>query len=102
MKNTKRIGSAILALLMALSVTGCTKDGGEESSHVDKVKVNSTAAAEAIAKIPDDAQKELIWMGTYDLNPMEGKDKSVAMNLFEQKGVQVNGLKSLTHKNMIN
>lgn len=86
MKTKKRIGSAILALLMALSVTGCTKDGGEESSHVDKVKVDSTAAADAIAAIPDGAQKELIWMGTYDLNPMEGKEKSVAMSLFEKKG----------------
>ena len=86
MKKTKRIGSAVLALLMALSVTGCSDNGKDESSHVDKIKVDSTAAAEAIEAIPADAEKELIWMGTYDLNPDKGKEKTVEMNLFEDKG----------------
>lgn len=86
MKKAKRLGSAILALLMALSVSGCTKNDDDNSSHVDKVKVDSTEAAEAIESIPDDAQKELIWMGTYDLNPLEDSEKTVEMTLFEQKG----------------
>lgn len=95
MKKTKRIGSAILALLMALSVTGCTKDGEAESSHVDKVKVNSTEAAKAIENIPDDAEKQLIWMGTYDLNPEQNKEKSVEMTLFEKKGGSIKWIRVL-------
>ena len=87
MKNAKRIGSAVLALLMCMAVSGCTKGGNENSSHVDKVKVNSTEAAKAIESIPDGAQKELIWMGTYDLNPAKEEDeKSVELTLFEKKG----------------
>ncbi len=95
MKKTKRIGSAILALLMALSVTGCTKDGEAESSHVDKVKVNSTEAAKAIENIPEDAEKQLIWMGTYDLNPEQNKEKSVEMTLFEKKGGSIKWIRVL-------
>ena len=87
MKNAKRIGSAVLAFVMCMAVSGCTKGGNEESSHVDKVKVNSTEAAKAIEAIPDGAQKELIWMGTYDLNPAKEEDeKSVELTLFEKKG----------------
>ena len=87
MKNAKRIGSAVLAFVMCMAVSGCTKGGNENSSHVDKVKVNSTEAAKAIESIPDGAQKELIWMGTYDLNPAKEEDeKSVELTLFEKKG----------------
>ena len=86
MKNAKRIGSAVLALLMCMAVSGCTKGGNEDSSHTDKVKVDSTAAANAIEAIPDGAQKELIWMGTYDLNPEEDAEKTVEMTLFNEKG----------------
>lgn len=86
MKKTRRIACAVLALLMCLAVSGCSNDNGENDSHTDKVKVNSTAAADAIEAIPDNAQKELIWMGTYDLNPEEDSEKSVEMTLFEDKG----------------
>ena len=87
MKNTKRIGSAIVALLMTLAISGCTTGGDGDSSHVDKVKVNSTDSAKSIEAIPDGAQKELIWMGTYDLNPAdENSEKTVEMHLFEDKG----------------
>ncbi len=86
LKIAKRIGCATLALLMTLAISGCSNKN-DESSHVDKVKVNSTAAAEAIEAIPDGAQKELIWMGTYNLNPTkEGDEKSVELSLFEKKG----------------
>ncbi len=95
MKNVKRIGSAVLALLMAMSVGGCSKSNDDSSSHVDKVKVNSTEAANAIEAIPDDAQKEIIWMGTYDLNPDEDEEKSVAMTLFEEKGGSIKWTKVL-------
>ncbi len=90
LKNTKRIGSAVLALLMCLAVTGCTKGGDKDSSHVDKVKVASTASADAIEAIPDGAQKEIIWMGTYNLNPQREEDeKTVEMTLFNKKGGSV-------------
>lgn len=65
-----------------------TGDSSSKVSTVKKVKVEDTQEIEAI---PDDAQKTIRWMGTYDLNPNEkkGEDKSVEMTLFNNKGGKV-------------
>ena len=94
MRKVKRIGSAVLALLMTLAISGCSEKNDKDSSYVDKVPVNSTEAANAIEAIPDGAQKELLWMGTYDLNPADDKsEKTVEMTLFEKKGGSIKWIK---------
>ena len=70
--------------VFAVAGCGSTGDSSSKVSTVKKVKVEDTQEIEAI---PDDAQKTIRWMGTYDLNPDEkkGEDKSVEMTLFNNK-----------------
>ena len=89
MKDIKKTAALAAALVLTASLCAC---GGESESAaketvttVKKVEVNDTEEIDAIS---DDAQKELVWMGFYDLNPDEskGEDKSVEMTLFNNKG----------------
>ena len=86
----KKILALAVALTSVFAVAGCgsTGDSSSKVSTVKKVKVEDTQEIEAI---PDDAQKTIRWMGTYDLNPDEkkGEDKSVEMTLFNNKGGKV-------------
>lgn len=86
----KKILALAVALTSVFAVAGCgsTGDSSSKVSTVKKVKVEDTQEIEAI---PDDAQKTIRWMGTYDLNPNEkkGEDKSVEMTLFNNKGGKV-------------
>ena len=87
MRNIKRFLAAAVALSSVFAVTACgsSDDGSAEETvtTVETVPVEDTSAIENIA---DDAQKDIIWMGTYDLNPSRGADKSVEMTLFNNKG----------------
>lgn len=85
----KRLAAISLALTSVLAVTGCgsSESSSEAVTTVKKVAVNDTDLIEAI---PDGAQKEILWMGTYDLNPTKGADKTVEMTLFNNKGGTVN------------
>ncbi|HCJ40837.1 MAG TPA: ABC transporter substrate-binding protein, partial [Ruminococcus sp.] len=81
MNKLKKMLALTVAMLSAVSICSCgssTGDGDSEApvTTVEKVDVEDT---EEIENIADDAQKEIIWMGTYDLNPNEkrGEDKSV-------------------------
>lgn len=82
----KKVLALAVALTSVFAVAGCgsTGDSSSKVSTVKKVKVEDTQEIEAI---PDDAQKTIRWMGTYDLNPDEkkGEDKSVEMTLFNNK-----------------
>lgn len=66
----KKILALAVALTSVFAVAGCgsTGDSSSKVSTVKKVKVEDTQEIEAI---PDDAQKTIRWMGTYDLNPNE-------------------------------
>lgn len=78
-----------LAVVSAMSACGNSDEKNASSgteSAVEKVQVDDTDAIDAI---PDDAQKEILWMGTYDLNPAEGADETVEMTLFHNKGGSV-------------
>lgn len=80
--------AALTAAVMSVSVAaGCANSsgsGGEDTvTTVKKVEIEDTNDVDAI---PEGAETELRWMGTYDLNPEEGKDKSVEMTLFNNKG----------------
>lgn len=87
----KRLVSAALALTMCFTLFGCSDSNSESDESVKKesIKVDITQAANDIASIPDDAEKTLKWMGTYDLNPTTDQEKSVQMSLFEKKGGKV-------------
>ena len=81
----KRALAVTAAVLSASAAAGCGNSGNSSSAvtTVPKVDVNDT---DLIENIPDEAQKEILWMGTYDLNPAEGADKTVEMTLFNNKG----------------
>ena len=81
----KKVLALAVALTSVFAVAGCGSTGDSSSKEV---KVEDTQEIEAI---PDDAQKTIRWMGTYDLNPDEkkGEDKSVEMTLFNNKGGKV-------------
>lgn len=85
MYNMKKALALFAAIVSTCAAVGCGGNGGGDStaSKVETVPVNDTDAIEAI---PEGAESELLWMGTYDLNPKEGEDKSVEMTLFNNKG----------------
>lgn len=76
---------AFAAALMTLSAAaGCGSSSDDSTvSEVEKVEVEDT---DLIDDIPEGAETDIIWMGTYDLNPAEGEDKTVEMTLFNNKG----------------
>ena len=97
----KKILALAVALTSVFAVAGCgsTGDSSSKVSTVKKVKVEDT---QEIETIPDDAQKTIRWMGTYDLNPDEkkGEDKSVEMTLFNNKGGKVEYTRVTVAKNL--
>ncbi len=91
MFKIKKMLALTVAVLSSVSICACSDNGSDESKSsgtvttVEKVEVEDT---KEIDELSDDTQKEIIWMGTYDLNPNEerGEDKSVEMTLFNNKG----------------
>ena len=87
MSKLKKALALAVALTASLSAAACGSSGSGSSestvSEVEKVDVEDT---DAVDKIPEGAETELRWMGTYDLNPAEGQDTSVEMTLFNNKG----------------
>ena len=84
----RKIAALTAALMCVCSAAGCGGSSKNDSAvtTVKKVAVNDT---DLIEDIPEDADHEILWMGTYDLNPKEGQDKSVDMTLFNNKGGKV-------------
>lgn len=92
MKKLKRILAFTVAMMSVAGIAACGKtddaDSGSSSVvEVEKVEVDDTSTD--IEDLADDVQKELIWMGTYDLNPEAGQDTSVEMTLFNNRGGSV-------------
>lgn len=78
-----------LAVCAVCSAVGCSSLGDNSeavTTTVKKVKVDDT---DKISAIPSGSDKTIRWMGTYDLNPAKGADKSVEMTLFNKKGGKV-------------
>lgn len=90
MKSIKKAMALAVSVISVIGVCSCGSSG-EESSKVEPVKKVEVEDTQEIENIPDDAQKTIRWMGTYDLNPNEkkGEDKSVEMTLFNNKGGKV-------------
>lgn len=85
MKNTKRVLAGLLAVISAFGIVGCGSSGkGEESSYVDKVKVEDT---DQISAIPEGAETELVWLSYFNINPTKKEpEKRTDLDLFEKKG----------------
>lgn len=87
MNKIKRVLMGVTAVAMSLSFAACSNSSTEEeSSQEDVVKVSN---AENIAPIAEGEENTLTWMANYDLNPSRGAEKSVGLNLFEQKGGKI-------------
>lgn len=90
----KKTAAFLTAMLTICSAAACgstegsagASDGTETTTTVETVVVEDKGEVEAI---PDDAEKEIRWLGTYDLNPSKGADKTVEMTLFNNKGGSV-------------
>lgn len=91
MFKIKKMLALTVAVVSALGICACGDQTEENETKettvttVEKVEVEDT---EEIEELTEDTQKEIVWMGTYDLNPDEskGEDKSVEMTLFNNKG----------------
>ncbi|MGN0633878.1 MAG: ABC transporter substrate-binding protein [Oscillospiraceae bacterium] len=84
MRKIKTALALLTAVISTAAAVGCGSGKNESTeSHVETVKVEDT---DLIDVLPEDAEKNLVWMGTYDLNPKKGQDKSVEMTLFNNKG----------------
>lgn len=88
MTKIKRALALAVSVASVMGVCSCGGSTGDSSSKVTTVKKVEVQDTKEIEDIPDDAQKNIKWMGTYDLNPNErkGEDKSVEMTLFNNKG----------------
>ncbi|MBR1738984.1 MAG: extracellular solute-binding protein [Ruminococcus sp.] len=86
MNRIKKALALAVSIVSVMSITACGGKKEEDVSQVEKVEIEDTTL---IADIPDGAQKEIIWMGTYDLNPRKGQDISVEMDLFNKRGGSV-------------
>ncbi|GAB5082889.1 hypothetical protein Osc1_20650 [Hominimerdicola sp. 21CYCFAH17_S] len=85
MRNTKRILAGIIAAASVFGIVGCGKSQkSEEESYVDKVKVEDT---DQIAAISDGAEKDLIWLSYFDINPTKREPETrTDLDLFQKKG----------------
>lgn len=90
MKSIKKAMALAVSVVSVIGVCSCGSSG-DESSKVESVKKVEVEDTKEIENIPDDAQKTIRWMGTYNLNPNEkkGEDKTVEMTLFNNKGGKV-------------
>lgn len=90
MKIYKRVLAGSLALAMVFPLAACKNDE-EEQSRSDAVTISlppdtsdgDEESAYPISALSDDARKTIYWMSDADLNPALGKDRSVALTLFE-------------------
>lgn len=107
MKNSKKIFSCVMALLLATSVTACgsNKENANANDTTTAAQTTTTAATVAIntetlkedeAEVLNDISsmlqdvelenKTIKWLSFYDLNPdTTGKSKDVGLEMFEKK-----------------
>lgn len=89
--------AGIMAIGIVMGMAGCgsgdsssngsSKSKADDFSATDNVKV---ADAESIDKIPDSAEKTILYLGENDINPTKGNpEKSADLQLFENKGGKI-------------
>jgi len=93
MKTNKKLLAMLTAVMTVFGVTACGSSSSSGSSTETTAETTTTTQkpvavsdTSAIDSIDENAQKDLVWMGTYDLNPAKGANKSVEMTLFNNKG----------------
>ena len=95
--KTKTYLAGIMAIGIVMGMAGCgsgdssstgsSKSKAEDFSATDNIKV---ADAESIEKIPDDAEKTILYLVENDINPTKGNpEKSADLQLFESKGGKI-------------
>lgn len=86
----KKTLALLLPITLMITSMGCgKKDNDKEKKFVptENVKVSD---AKSIQAIPDDAEKEILFLGEYDINPTESNpEKSTEFQLFESKGGKI-------------
>lgn len=89
MKMAKRILAGSFALIMAASMASCDKKGAD-SSKAEMTKLNKQQEEMVKTLLPELPEKELkdktiTWLAHYQINPVDGKAASPAIELFKQK-----------------
>lgn len=85
MKKLTRILASLMSLTLLMGMTAC--GGGEaagDSSHYKEEDDVSVSTADVHKDIDLEGQT-IYWLATYDLNPTNNNDRSVAMTLFEDQ-----------------
>ena len=87
MKHLKRLLAVCAVLSMAFAATACGDEestGGRTKSE-DDVSIELSAAESMLDSDETESLKgkKVYWMATYDLNPKDNQDRSVALSLFE-------------------
>lgn len=84
MKKLKCVLAGLLSVSMLLTATACGGDTTEDNSHYkSEDEVTLSAPEEVDGPDVDISGQTIYWLGTYDLNPKNNQDRSVALTLFE-------------------
>ncbi|MCC8191627.1 MAG: ABC transporter substrate-binding protein [Ruminococcus sp.] len=86
MKKLKRLLAGSMAIIMTFAFVGCSDSEDTEDASSVKEETVKVVSTDDIEDIPDGAETELLYMGESDLNPTNSNEKSVGLNLFEDKG----------------
>ena len=86
MKHLKRLLAVCAVLSMSFAATACGDEestGGRTKSE-DDVSIELSAAESMLDSDETESLKgkKVYWMATYDLNPKDNQDRSVALSLF--------------------
>ena len=86
MKKMTRILAALMSLTLLAAATACSggTESAETSSHYKSEDDVAISAAEVENEV-DLGGEPIYWLATYDLNPQNNQDRSVALSLFEDQ-----------------
>lgn len=81
--NIKRLTAMLAAITMLTAVfTACSGGSDKSSSEKSSSQAEKATAASTEPEI-NTAARSIKWFGSYDINPVGGDDRSVALTLFE-------------------
>ncbi len=78
--------AGLLSMTLLLSATACDGESAEDNSHYkseDDVTISAPADDQQGGMDKDISGQSIYWLATYDLNPQNNQDRSVALTLFE-------------------
>ena len=85
MKKLTKILAGLLSMTMLLTATACSgTETAETSSHYKSEDDVAVSQAEVENQV-DLGGESIYWLATYDLNPQNNQDRSVALTLFEDQ-----------------